>query len=61
MCTGAVRFRVESDTSGVGPPLYEHQTLAEAEIGQGQRVVMEQGPPPLSTEVCMHVQDSCQS
>ena len=42
---------MESDDSGIGPPLYETQTLLEAEVGQGQKVIMECGRPPLSSQV----------
>ena len=48
---GDVRFRVETDVAGLGPPLYEQQSLVEVEISQGQRVVMETGRPPNSTQV----------
>ena len=43
---------METDTvSGLGPPLYENQTLVEAEIGQGQRVIVEDGNPPRLSQV----------
>ena len=46
-----MRFRVESDECEVGPPLYESQTLEEAGIGQGQKVILERGRPPFPSQV----------
>ena len=37
--------------SGLGPPLYENQTLVDAEIDQGKRVIMEEGRPLLHSQV----------
>lgn len=51
MLLGDVRFRVETDTCVLGPPLYEYQPLTEAEIVQGQKVIMEPGKPPQATQV----------
>jgi len=42
---------VESDECEVGPPLYESQTLVEAGVGQGQKVILEPGRPPLPSQV----------
>ena len=48
---------METDVAGLGPPLYQSTTLEEAEVTQGQRVVMEAGQPPLNTQVplCLSV------
>ena len=51
MDAAEVRFRVLSDMCGLGPPLYESQSLVEAELTQGQKVIMECGIPPLSSQV----------
>ncbi len=46
---------MESDDIELGPPLYEQQSLVEAEIKQGQKVIAEKGRPPLSSQVCIHL------
>ncbi len=48
---GGNRLRVDDDLHGIGPPLCEDQTLIEAGIIQGSRVILEKGTPPLSNEV----------
>ena len=45
------RLRLDNDQSGLGPPLYENQTLAEAGVERGQTVVVETGPAPLNSEL----------
>ena len=45
------RLRFDDDNNGLGPPLYENQTLSDAGLVQGQRVVVEPGQAPLESEV----------
>ena len=37
--------------SGLGPPLYESQTISDAKIRTGDRMIMEHGKPPLNNQV----------
>ena len=45
------RLRVSEDLAGMGPPLYEDQTLLEADIARGATLVLEPGPVPLRSQV----------
>ena len=51
MCADGGRLRFDDDNNGLGPPLYENQTLSDAGLVQGQRVIMEPGPAPQQSEV----------
>ena len=44
-------MRIDDDSSGLGAPLHENQTVTEAGMTQGQRIVVEPGQAPLSSEV----------
>ena len=48
---GSFRLRVEHGLAGLGPPMYEDQTLLEADIAQGSKVIIEPGPVPLKSQV----------
>lgn len=45
------RIRVDDESGGLGPPLYENQTLTEAGMGSGLRIVIEPGKAPLDSQV----------
>ena len=47
-------MRIDDDSSGLGAPLHENQTVTEAGMTQGQRIVVEPGQAPLSSEVRLH-------
>ena len=49
--SGGGRLRLEDDTTGVGPPLHENQTMTQAGITSGQTVIVEPGQAPLSSQV----------
>ncbi len=60
---GECRLRDDDDVNGMGPPLYESQTLTDAGISPGQRLILEPGQAPTSNQVpciirggttCMH-------
>ena len=48
------RLRFDDDNNGLGPPLYENQTLSDAGLVQGQRVIMEPGPAPQQSEIVLY-------
>ena len=48
---GGGRLRVDDDSTGLGPPLYENQTLADSGMRQGYRVILEPGVAPLDSQV----------
>ncbi len=48
---GECRLRGDDDVTGIGPPLYESQTLTDAGISPGQRIILESGQAPTSNQV----------
>ena len=40
------------DDQGIGPPLHENQTLDQAGVVQGHRIILEPGQSPTPTQVC---------
>lgn len=50
---GGGRLRLEDDTTGVGPPLHENQTMTQAGIAPGQTVIVEPGQAPLSSQLAL--------
>ena len=42
---------MDDDSTGLGPPLYENQTLADSGMRQGYRVILEPGVAPLDSQV----------
>lgn len=48
---GGYRLRSEDNFAGIGPPMYEEQTLLEAGLTQGAKLIIEQGPTPLKSQV----------
>ena len=42
---------MSEDLAGLGPPLYEDQTLLEADITRGATLILEPGPVPLRSQV----------
>ena len=45
------RLHGDDDITGIGPPLYESQTLTDAGISPGQRIILESGQAPTSNQV----------
>ena len=45
------RIRMEDDSKGLTPPVHEDQTLKEAGVKQNQKIVLEKGNPPSSTQI----------
>ncbi len=58
---GECRLRDDDDVNGMGPPLYESQTLTDAGISPGQRLILEPGQAPTSNQVPLleEVQHAC--
>ncbi len=54
---GECRLRGDDDVNGMGPPLYESQTLTDAGISPGQRIILESGPAPTSNQVYIECND----
>ena len=52
VCVGGGRLRLDDD--GVGPPLHEGQSLDQAGVVQGHRIILEPGLAPTSTQVYMY-------
>ena len=48
---GGCRLRIDDDMAGMGPPMYEDQTVSEAGITQGSKLVIEPGPVPHKSQV----------
>ncbi|XP_064401493.1 ubiquitin carboxyl-terminal hydrolase 40-like isoform X3 [Halichondria panicea] len=53
---GECRLRGDDDVTGIGPPLYESQTLTDAGISPGQRIILESGQAPTSNQVALNCQ-----
>ena len=51
LTVGLCRLRVCDDLAGIGPPLFEDQTLSDAGLTQGQKLIIEPGPVPLKCQV----------
>ncbi len=51
---GGSRLRIDDDLQGLGPPLCEEQSLVDAGITQGCRVVLEKGVAPSTNEVTVN-------
>nr|XP_058972797.1 ubiquitin carboxyl-terminal hydrolase 40-like [Pocillopora verrucosa] len=47
----ACRLRSDSDCQGLSAPVYEHETLEESWLNEGQRLVLEHKPPLLQGEI----------
>lgn len=47
----ACRLRSDGDYQGLSAPLYEHETLEESWLNEGQRLVLEHAPPLLQGEI----------
>ncbi|XP_078377016.1 ubiquitin carboxyl-terminal hydrolase 40-like isoform X2 [Oculina patagonica] len=45
------RLRVDDDYQGLSPPLYEHETVDESWLREGQKLVLEAGAPLLQGEI----------
>lgn len=49
--SGGGRLRIDDDFQGIGPPLCEEQSVTDAGIEPGCRVILEPGHAPLSNQV----------
>lgn len=45
------RLRVDDDFQGLSPPLYDHETVGDSWLKQGQKLVLEPGAPLLQSEI----------
>ncbi|KAK2564974.1 Ubiquitin carboxyl-terminal hydrolase 40 [Acropora cervicornis] len=45
------RFRVDDDFEGLGPTVYDHWTISESWLKEGQKFVLEPGAPLLPSEI----------
>ena len=50
---------MDDDSTGLGPPLYENQTLADSGMRQGYRVILEPGVAPLDSQVTGCLRNTC--
>lgn len=61
---GGGRLRIDDDLNGLGPPLYGNQSVMDAGIDPGCRVVLEPGYSPSSNQIslqCSVLSDKCQN
>ena len=42
---------MDDESGGPGPPLHENQTLTEAGMGSGMRIIIEPGKVPMDSQV----------